>query len=1560
MYVSTKSSNYAMRNKKKNHQPDTPPTDNPSPPTLRTASAYCLRPRNRSGQVVSKSPEVHDVSVSSNEQLLSRCRDSMVVLEDISHLCETVQSSNENSQVANHSADSLLAKDKNYLNSLPERSEIAWPSMNDNCAWSLFEESVMRQLPPASNGLSVGARIQFLEDTLYDCASSAFGQKSPSSKQAVSHFLNNKDKVIKLVKTKNNLLIQIDLSCNPVEQGGLRAFLEETRLKLRHLRRKENRRRRSFLRKQQRRSFKNNPYKCGKNLLTPRNFTKLSLPTDKLDEILKSLHSDPDKDTPLPSLNGLPDSPSVKVKFDTSSFSAEEYDAVIRSRRNGSRPGPNQIPYKVYKKCSEIAKYLYHLCLDCLRLKRVPLQWRVAYKTFIPKVEKPDPGVFSDFRDISLLNVEGKIFFSLISKRFYRHIVVKNKFIDTSVQKGCMENIPGCWEHIAMIWDSLKDARLNQKDLVAIWLDIANAYGSISHQLIFLALRRYGIPKKWISIIEKYYHGLWSKSMSENAKSSWHRHEKGIFTGCCISIILFLAGMNIIIEYICNTDVEGFRSSSNVLMPLIRGFMDDLNLLTVGVKDAQTLLGRASEALTWARMEWRLKKSRYLVLLKGRVPADELTSTSFVGIPSIAVKPVRCLGKNMDSSIRDSKGSVKLEEAIVDGLNKLDRSFLLGTSKVWILQFLLLQRIRWTIMIYEIPLTTVERFEQRISKFIRKWLGFHPTISSLALYSKSSPCPLPFTSLTSLFKTSKVSAHLQLRDSKDPVVSSSVPVLKTGKKWSVSESVQDAESILHFKKILGHTQSGTAGLGFIPIEQIPVKGSKEYRKAVADTVANVHDQIVLSSQDGKYLQLNWNTWSRYVRNDLSWKCIWAFGPQLLRFCVQSCFNTLPSPNNCVRWNLSEDKSCVLCRKPLCTLPHILSGCKFSKNNGRWNYRHDSVLKVLLEGLEELIQERRSEKSFGKSSSIKFVKQGHSKQGRTKKSFGLLEKARDWILLADIGACKLLFPSEIFSTSERPDIVLYSKSTTTVILIENTSGCEENMSERHTYKVNHYNDLVNAIEANGWVCHFFAIEVCARGYNSSHVPFCLKSLGFTPKSVKSLLGKMSRASLEASYHIWLARKDKGWNPPLIDWKTSFGPQTSSLREIPHTVPPREKVRDDEVSDDEQIDFVITPIPPLQTHVKPVTVNDSRGNRPSEKSGVKPAGGRSSDPALKVSPILSPLSLDGSSKQLLPVEPRAESSDGLPFEQSLPKSPIGSSTSKPAVRILFRRPWLGLINLGNTCYANSILNCLFPFPELWDFTSRRPLHQALKAILMSMNVQPRDPSKATPLRPRKFLVALGNHMSNLQSRPFCYNQQHDASEVLGYVLDDLFSAGVERSVVCSSFATSYRCQACGITKPAFTNDVAESILNLEVCQSISTALMQRLSGSLVTRYCEECRSDQICVEMLSFINLPDILILRLRRDQFVRNQGGGRIAEQVNCDRCLTVGLGEGGNTPPATYHLVAVCHHTGQSLASGHFLTTLVDPHSENKWEYNDPSVSKTSALDPWSAYIFFYRKEKRR
>ena len=155
-------------------------------------------------------------------------------------------------------------------------------------------------------------------------------------------------------------------------------------------------------------------------------------------------------------------------------------------------------------------------------------------------MKPPKEQHIEDFRMLCLLNVEGKLFFSLISNQLTQHMV-KNKIINTSIQKGCMEKVPGCWEHMAMVWEGLKEARMNKLDLVNIWLDIKNAYGSIPHQLIFFALQRYGIPDKWIKLIKNYYTGLWSRSFSETVPSGWHHHERGIFCWMhCIYYFIFV------------------------------------------------------------------------------------------------------------------------------------------------------------------------------------------------------------------------------------------------------------------------------------------------------------------------------------------------------------------------------------------------------------------------------------------------------------------------------------------------------------------------------------------------------------------------------------------------------------------------------------------------------------------------------------------------------------------------------------------------------------------------------------------------------------------------------------------------------------------------------------------------------------------------------------------------------------------------------------------------------------------------------------------------------------
>ena len=141
-----------------------------------------------------------------------------------------------------------------------------------------------------------------------------------------------------------------------------------------------------------------------------------------------------------------------------------------------------------------------------------------------------------------------------------------------------------------MVWSVLKEARSTRSSVANFWLDVANAYGSIPHKNLFFALERYGIDPHWISLIKIYYLGIYRRSFSQCSPSSWHQHFKGTFAGCTLSIILFLAGINVVIENFLASSARKFVSTGNVAFPLVRAFMDDLNLTSSSVSGAQNLL----------------------------------------------------------------------------------------------------------------------------------------------------------------------------------------------------------------------------------------------------------------------------------------------------------------------------------------------------------------------------------------------------------------------------------------------------------------------------------------------------------------------------------------------------------------------------------------------------------------------------------------------------------------------------------------------------------------------------------------------------------------------------------------------------------------------------------------------------------------------------------------------------------------------------------------------------------------------------------------------------------
>ena len=277
--------------------------------------------------------------------------------------------------------------------------------------------------------------------------------------------------------------------------------------------------------------------------------------------------------------------------------------------------------------------------------------------------------------------------------------------------------------------------------------------------------------------------------------------------------------------------------------------------------------------------------------------SEPKNSTDFSSyIPSIHSRPIKFLGRIIDGSISDRNSLEELEKKLVTSLGIIDKSFFNGTQKLWILQHLLILRIQWSLLVYEVPISNATKLEQNIFSFIRKWLQLHKSTSSLLFCSKPSPSPLPINKLTSVLKSAKISGHLLLRGSQDPLVANCIPQLKTGS-WHVEEALTTTESDVKIKLIPGHHQFGCKGLDYSHDLKTPKNSTKLYRKFISSYYKNIDDTYSISKAVQLQGQGQWTQLMNYIQNDFSWKSLLALPVNLLPFCLVSTFDVLPSPSN---------------------------------------------------------------------------------------------------------------------------------------------------------------------------------------------------------------------------------------------------------------------------------------------------------------------------------------------------------------------------------------------------------------------------------------------------------------------------------------------------------------------------------------------------------------------------------------------------------------------------------------------------------------------------------------
>ena len=185
--------------------------------------------------------------------------------------------------------------------------------------------------------------------------------------------------------------------------------------------------------------------------------------------------------------------------------------------------------------------------------------------------------------------------------------------------------------------------------------------------------------------------------------------------------------------------------------------------------------------------------------------------------------------------------------------------------------------------------------------------------------------------------------------------------------------------------------------------------------------------------------------------------------------------------------------------------YILNGCQEALVQGRYTWRHDSILNCLLSSVHQEI-----------SASVK-----------------LYGDIRLW-RASDSPPATL--PMNISTTRARPDVVLIDNSAVCLLELTVPTNTREALQAARIRELNKplYLQLISDLEERGLSVSFRSLEIGSLGHHESFAVKCLAdTFDLSKKLSRYILSKLSKISIACSFHIFNSRNSLSWdsNKPL---------------------------------------------------------------------------------------------------------------------------------------------------------------------------------------------------------------------------------------------------------------------------------------------------------------------------------------------------------------------------------------------------------------------------------------------
>jgi hypothetical protein len=904
-------------------------------------------------------------------------------------------------------------------------------------------------------------------------------------------------------------------------------------------------------RRQTQSRFFQNPHTFAQKLFKPTSSSSPTFNRDTAETFFRNTYNDAERNWIFHNSLNLPPTAEPTVPFNRAPVTWNELYCITSRKRNASTPGENGNGYMVYKKCPAALDLLLKIINRVLTSRLHPRLWSVAVMILLFKSGKTDDP--ANFRNIALTNVEGKLFWSVIGKRIMS-FALANKFLPNTIQKGFVDGVPGCLDHTDMVFSAFKNAKQYHRSICCAWLDFKNAYGNVKHNLIQFALKRYHIPLEIAEIIFEYYEQLEAVISTKDWSTGIVPYLIGVFQGCVLSVYLFLLVFQLLLDYLELHHHDGYLFSADTNTSAetaihIRNpaFADDLTAVSSSPSGNQLVINRVEIFCRFSR-SWALHPGKCISVAlayqqgaDGAMsfqPFDPKLTIKDVPIPFLGDKSFKFLGRQIYASLSEQDQASQVETRLVKQLQDIDCLLLSGPSKAWLYQHYIVAFTTWPFMVYNFPLTFASELTAIATRYLKKWYGLALPAEISILYRSRSKHGLNLTSLTAHYKAMRVcKAHL-FKHSSDPAIRQLYQLklnkarLST-KKWAPETALEEAEAEVELEcKFPGQTTRH--GIGFARsrgIQLCKTSTIRDHRAVVMAKMRTIAEDQSLVRVYSLAIGGNWMKLQELMQHDLSWQAQLHSIPEArLKFLLNSIQLSLPTPSNLRLWGKSSSGRCALCGYRNATLLHILAGCERSLK--RFTWRHNLVLYILLKHIcGRLKDHNRNHDPTRQRPSIQFVREGESKRRQPPKNnnrHSLLDGAVDWEFLLDLPEVPLIVPPFIIDTPLRPDLIIWSRRTKTVIFGELTCPWEENITKANQRKNLRYSELADLVRLAGWTVHLLPFEVGCRGFVAISFRKLLSKIAFPPRQTSDIVKRVSLTTLQASYIIYKARHGHQWH------------------------------------------------------------------------------------------------------------------------------------------------------------------------------------------------------------------------------------------------------------------------------------------------------------------------------------------------------------------------------------------------------------------------------------------------